>query len=371
MGKEAKLFEEADYGSIESFNSALEQVDANCKNEIGQTALHIVAIYGNALKSKSLLDKGADSTVKDYDGETPLVAAISYMFSEERVFSDYTGVIALLVRAGNNVEESDFLRYEAPIKLNMVITFIRLIKEGVDEDTASANSMSQNYLVPIVTEEEDDEDEVIILVSNGSQEVGDSDSNIGKTEHSRKKAKHSHNDDGANGNGERHHSNSINLNDNDDITKHNKQTYQEEIIETGFSFSEVMLQELYAWIYELPEWMQNQILNSTPVKEMIISAEQMSVIYDIKSIAQDFATRVLASDPGNNSVDVVEDDMYEMAQIHDLRPMDLIDMSMKLIGPAVVSGWILPMVSMESSIFAGDISSSGLVHLQGHGIDVF
>jgi|GEM_PF-3517009 len=155
-----------------------------------------------------------------------------------------------------------------------------------------------------------------------------------------------------------------------DYTPNNNGKIREEKIADEYSNHVLVnpqLTKLYAWIYELPEWLQNQVLNSTPIKGLIESAEQMAAIYDIKSI-QDIVTKMLSPE-AQSPVDGAEYDLYEKAQISDMRPIEPIDMSM-LYKDATVTGWILPTVGMESgNMFVGDAAFNGLGHF--HGIELF
>jgi hypothetical protein len=162
------------------------------------------------------------------------------------------------------------------------------------------------------------------------------------------------------------YSDSKNLNDNDYSSK-TKQINHKIIIEVSSSLSELTLGNLYSWISELSEWMQNQLLNSTPIKNLIKSTKQIAAIYDIKSIAQDFATKALSSMSENHSIDATEYDSYEKAQVSYLQSTtEAIDMSMILKEIPAIPGAI-----ESGNIFSGDIAFNGLGHFYEHGIDVF
>lgn len=128
------------------------------------------------------------------------------------------------------------------------------------------------------------------------------------------------------------------------------------------------LTKLYAWIYELPEWLQTKILNYTPVKALIESTEQMVKIYDIRPI-QYLSIKTLSPET-QSSVDTDEYDLYEKAQISDTRPIEPIDMTM-IYEDATVTGWILPTIGESGSILGGDAAFNGLDYFHGYGLDVF
>jgi|GEM_PF-3739596 len=130
------------------------------------------------------------------------------------------------------------------------------------------------------------------------------------------------------------------------------------------------LTQLYAWIAELPAWLQEQILNSSPVKALIESVNQAAAIYNMNSL-QDFITQATPSEPASNSAEVTEEDMWQKAQVYDPYPTDAIDMTMIWKEPAV-SGWIMPMIGMESGtmFFDNAHAFNDLPH-HGYGVDVF
>ncbi len=63
-----------------------------------ETALHIVAKKGNLLYMRFLLQKGADPNLRDKDGNTPLMVAVS---------SGYGDLIAPLIAARANVNQGN------------------------------------------------------------------------------------------------------------------------------------------------------------------------------------------------------------------------------------------------------------------------
>lgn len=116
------------------------------------------------------------------------------------------------------------------------------------------------------------------------------------------------------------HSNSV-VEDDQEDDKRTDITQSAADIDERESFAGVELQALYSWLNNLPEWMQDKILNSAPVKTMIESAEQAAAIYDIKYIAQDFVKRMLLPDDLRN---IEEDSRTEKAMVAEVgcKPFD-------------------------------------------------
>lgn len=130
-----------------------------------------------------------------------------------------------------------------------------------------------------------------------------------------------------------------------------------------------LLNHLLSWIYELPEWLQEQLLNSAPVKALIESAEQWDAIYDKKSVGELFA-KLLSVDPVSNSVDATKDNINAKATISE-STTESIDTSMILNEPTI-TGWILPTVAIGSDNLFGDAGFNGLVNFNGlDGLNVF
>jgi hypothetical protein len=369
MSKEKKFFEAANYGSIELFNALLKQVDINCKDDIGQTALHIVATYGNLLKAKSLLEKEAIPTTKDDDGYTPLTSAVSHMIFEGRAFLDYTGVILALIKAGDNPTSLDVLYAECDdnteeslntIKLlDRVVRFINLINEGLNEKDAIAISMNQDPINSDDTSHDESDtttldynhilhevkrfksgseeilfntinseglrDAVIVMSNDRSTTESDDQSSGVNTDYDspesspNKKSKNTH--DTENTANQRSSQANIENKDADSNKGSNKgkQKTHESDTEERSSIIGLVIEELYSWLSELPEWLQNQILNSSPVKSMIENAEHMASIYDHKSMNIDFANKKTESDfTFTDNDELLTDNINGKIEIHNM-----------------------------------------------------
>jgi ankyrin repeat protein len=68
-----------------------EGADPNCRDEIGQTPLHVAADQGSTGLVRRLLFLGADPNITDFDGDTPLDIAF---------FREHTDVATLLESIG-------------------------------------------------------------------------------------------------------------------------------------------------------------------------------------------------------------------------------------------------------------------------------
>ena len=140
--------------------------------------------------------------------------------------------------------------------------------------------------------------------------------------------------------------------------------------ENSSSHLDIALNNLINWIYELPEWLQEQVLNSAPIKLLIESAEQQAAIYNKNTVASLFA-KLLSTDIANNSADAVEDDINAKATVADTSLAESIDTSMILNEPTVTV-WILPTVAIDSGNLFGDYAFNDLLQVNGlNGIDVF
>ena len=76
------------------------RIDVNIQNNEGDTALHLAAIDGYLSLTKDLIKKGANTTIRNNDGYTPLEKAIAYSRSSNilffRVGEDLNGTINYL-----------------------------------------------------------------------------------------------------------------------------------------------------------------------------------------------------------------------------------------------------------------------------------
>lgn len=123
-----------------------------------------------------------------------------------------------------------------------------------------------------------------------------------------------------------------------------------------------LLSYYLSWIYELPKSLQNQILNSTPVKTLIEVIKQNSAIYEPKSLVENFYDKVLYVEQPEYQDNILENNTQENAQVGDINSASMIDMTMILpIGAAAVSYLILPTIagSLPTSGIVGSMSISG------------
>jgi hypothetical protein len=160
---------------------------------------------------------------------------------------------------------------------------------------------------------------------------------------------------------------------NDDLefeSENNQNTNIAEIATADNSQPNTLIDNLLTWIYELPEWLHSQFLNSAPIKALIESLEQANAIRDAQSITQDFATKALSIETNFDSNDIPEHSLYDNARISDAVSKDAIDMTMILKEPSV-SGYILPQIDIELGAFASNHDFNGLPGFHGYGIDLF
>jgi hypothetical protein len=120
-----------------------------------------------------------------------------------------------------------------------------------------------------------------------------------------------------------------------------------------------LLNHLLSWIYQLPQWLQDQILQSTPVKALIESIEQAAAIHDKKFVV-DLFVDIESSEPVSDSSNSVENNMQEGVMLLEKPSEGSIDMSM-IYKESTVTGWILPTLAIIGSgnIF-GDSAFGGL-----------
>ena len=340
-----------------------EGVDPTIARPNGYTALHAAVQRFNIPVARILLENGAnpnailqEDLASDLENITPLhYAALSQDLEMIELLVSYGADLALENRSFHISEpatardiyavDSDVEDFDQAVARGLATRAVMLSSEG----TTSEHSTS--------------EDTIIVETKKHAREGNEQSHDEGEVQS--KSSKHSHATDSYTPNEANYHSESINSNHNDDDGKIEQINHEVKLVETHPSLSELTLKDFYSWIYELPEWMQNQLLSSTLIKTLIESAKQISAIYDIESIVQDFTNKTLAPELSEDSVAVSEHDIYEKVQISDLRSIDSIDMSMIWKEPTV-SGWILPMIGMESGNMLG-----GGAAFNGHEIDVF
>ncbi len=132
----------------------------------------------------------------------------------------------------------------------------------------------------------------------------------------------------------------------------------------------ITLLNLLSWIFELPEWLQERILNSTPIRALLEEDESTTAIYESNYILNHLAKMFITGKEGNSG-DPTEGTQSEKIALAELPSQDLIDTSMILNEPTV-PGWILPTVAVIGSggLFV-DQAFNGLLQLNElNGIDV-
>ncbi len=112
----------------------------------------------------------------------------------------------------------------------------------------------------------------------------------------------------------------------------------------------ILLNYYLSWLQNLPQWLQDQILNSTPIKTLIESIKQNSLIDKPKSVAEDFYNRMLNVQDTYNHMDSIEDDINQKAQASNSNDASgMIDMTIKL--TVALGGIVLILPTMiESSV---------------------
>ena len=109
-----------------------------------------------------------------------------------------------------------------------------------------------------------------------------------------------------------------------------------------------LLSHMLSWIYQLPEHLQNKMLNSAPIKALMEAAEQMASIHDVMTV-EAFLAKLLPAEP-EVVMDCAENDMGDKVQMHESFT-DAIDMNMFINEPEV-NGLIMPMLDVGSNLFA-------------------
>ena len=132
----------------------------------------------------------------------------------------------------------------------------------------------------------------------------------------------------------------------------------------------ILLAHLFAWIYQLPEWLQEQILNSIPIRTLIEITEQTYSAYEIQSIFNYF-TKSNSINSNKDSVYQTEDNINKKVTISFSSDDNLVDTSMVLDEPEV-SGWILPTMNIGSENLLGSVGINELADYNGlNGIRIF
>jgi hypothetical protein len=130
------------------------------------------------------------------------------------------------------------------------------------------------------------------------------------------------------------------------------------------------IQTLYFWLGQLPKWLQDQILNSTPIQIIIAETKKIAEILDSKHI-QNQIEKIFVAESSNKSEDFTEDKQAQRVTFIDSSPQDLVDTDMVL-EDSSVRGLILPTVAVESNGIFNDNHFSGLLNFNGlNGFEVF
>ncbi|MCT4635307.1 MAG: hypothetical protein N4A31_03540 [Rickettsiales bacterium] len=113
------------------------------------------------------------------------------------------------------------------------------------------------------------------------------------------------------------------------------------------------LEQLYAWIYELPEWMQEQILNSTPIKTIIEETETLAAIYDSSKYVLNHLNNMFTTEKVTNCDYDVVVEQEDKVTFLDSAYRDLVNTTM-ILEDTQVTGLILPMVDINSGNILGE-----------------
>jgi hypothetical protein len=127
---------------------------------------------------------------------------------------------------------------------------------------------------------------------------------------------------------------------------------------------------LYNWVYELPEWLQEQILNSTPIRSLFEEAEKTAAIHDSKYI-QNQIEKIFIAETTNKSEDITVDKQSEKVTFAELPSQDLVDTSM-ILENSQITGLILPIVDIGSGNIFGENEFGGFANFNGlNGLELF
>ena len=129
-----------------------------------------------------------------------------------------------------------------------------------------------------------------------------------------------------------------------------------------------------AWIYELPKWLQEKMLNSAPVKALLDEAEAMEAIYNQSNHLMKQLANLFTHDKSTSLDDITEDKQSSkvtLANLESENAIVLIDTDM-ILKNSQVSGLILPMVAVESGAILPDNGFGGLLNFNGlNGLEIF
>lgn len=129
-----------------------------------------------------------------------------------------------------------------------------------------------------------------------------------------------------------------------------------------------------AWIYELPEWLQEKMLNSAPVRALLGEAEAIEAIYNQNNYLLKQLTNLFTHDKSTSLNDITEDKQSSKVTPTTLESgntFELVDTTMILQNPQV-TGLILPTMAIGSGNILPNNDFGGLLHFNGlNGLEVF
>jgi len=123
--------------------------------------------------------------------------------------------------------------------------------------------------------------------------------------------------------------------------KQEKTAQDQKADQDNLQLANIFLQSLYAWLEQLPEWIQKIMLNSAPVKSVIESAKQEAAMQNKNLLVIDTAEKTV-SDSGE-AISDMRDDKASMKPIE-----NMLDASMMLSDPGFNYQVILPVAGMAS-----------------------
>ncbi len=155
-----------------------------------------------------------------------------------------------------------------------------------------------------------------------------------------------------------------------DKKKTDSNAAKDDLAEDESYLSVVMFNSL-SWIYELPEWMQEQILNSTPIKTIIEETETLAAIYDSSEYVLSHLNNMFATEKATScDYDVVAKQEDKVTFI-DSAYRYLVDTTM-ILEDTQVTGLILPMVDINSGNILGENEFGTHANFNGlNGLEVF
>ena len=261
---------------------------------------------------------------KIYDGKVLKNVIYKFMEFDPKMISDLFAGFALdPIRNKESMTSDQFLK-----DYHEVIRNFSKMREVGGSSLATSDNASR---IPQQEEVKDAESDNVSAVNSSSPSTVDADSSNNQEVHTRASL-------------------SI-VSDEEEAKNHNDHTQENKTVEsTSENVTDPisLLSHTLSWIYQLPEYLQNQMLNSAPIKALIEAAEQMATIYDVMTV-EAFLAKLLPAEP-EAVTDSCENDTNDVVQVH-ASPTDAIDMSMILNEPEV-NGLIMPMADVGSNLFA-------------------